>query len=161
MFTADGRLREEFQDLANAEPPSTTPASATATEPAASPSAAPQLPASAQSLHASAPAAANSGGASSGPIAQPAEPPAAEPANETGAGFQDLVGVLAQTASVYMRQAAQQLENRRELIEMARLHVDLLAVLKEKTHGNLQPQEKALLDDALYQLRMAFVEVGG
>lgn len=158
MFTADGQLREEFQDLADAEPPSTVPASASHTTPAAqTPRQAPVGPGKVASP-AGPPAAATP---TSGPIAPPAEPPAQEEANETGAGFQDLVGVLAQTASMYLRQASQQLDNRRELLEMARLHVDLLAVLKTKTQGNLQPQEQALLDDALYQLRMAVVEVGG
>jgi hypothetical protein len=33
-----------------------------------------------------------------------------------------------------------------------------LDVLREKTAGNLSPQEDAMLEDVLYQLRVAFVE---
>ena len=79
----------------------------------------------------------------------------------SGAAFYDLVAMLAQSASVYLNQAAQKLEQRGELLEMARMHIDLLAVLDKKTRGNLDPQEKAMLDDAIYRLRMAFVELGG
>jgi hypothetical protein len=41
----------------------------------------------------------------------------------------------------------------------ARLTIDLLDVLKEKTQGNLTPAEARLLDDVLYRLRLAYVEV--
>ena len=84
----------------------------------------------------------------------------AEP-TESGAAFYDLVAMLAQTASVYLNQAAQQLEQRGELLEMSRMHIDLLTVLERKTRGNLSADEKAMLEDAIYRLRMAFVEIGG
>ncbi|MEQ8848343.1 DUF1844 domain-containing protein [Botrimarina sp.] len=35
--------------------------------------------------------------------------------------------------------------------------IDTLALLKEKTAGNLSPEEALALDDVLHQLRMAFV----
>ncbi len=41
----------------------------------------------------------------------------------------------------------------------ARRTLDLLEVLQQKTRGNLTPDEKRLLDDALYELRMSFVEI--
>ena len=37
--------------------------------------------------------------------------------------------------------------------------IDLLDVLQQKTRGNLTPEEEQLLEDSLYDLRMAFVEV--
>jgi hypothetical protein len=40
----------------------------------------------------------------------------------------------------------------------ARQTIDILAILEEKTRGNLSDQEKSLLADTLFQLRMAFVE---
>ncbi len=40
---------------------------------------------------------------------------------------------------------------------LARHHIDTLAVLREKTKGNLTDEEDALLEGALHQLRMAFV----
>ena len=44
-------------------------------------------------------------------------------------------------------------------LEMAKYHIDLLAMLEEKTQGNLSVQEKRLLDDSLHQLRMAYVQI--
>jgi hypothetical protein len=41
----------------------------------------------------------------------------------------------------------------------ARQSIDMLAVLTEKTKGNLNPDEGRLLDSALFELRMAFLEV--
>ena len=36
--------------------------------------------------------------------------------------------------------------------------VDIIAMLQEKTAGNLAPHEAKLIDDLLYELRMRFVE---
>jgi hypothetical protein len=41
----------------------------------------------------------------------------------------------------------------------ARQAVDTLALLQEKTKGNLTPAEEAFLQNSLYELRMAYVEV--
>ena len=43
-------------------------------------------------------------------------------------------------------------------LEGARQIIDILAILKEKTAGNLDPAENALLENALYDLRMRYVE---
>jgi hypothetical protein len=37
--------------------------------------------------------------------------------------------------------------------------IDILAMLQEKTSGNLAPEEDQLLGQVLYELRMRFVEV--
>jgi hypothetical protein len=44
---------------------------------------------------------------------------------------------------------------------MARLHIDLLAVLRQKTAGNLTAQEAAFLEDLLYRLRVRYVQKRG
>jgi hypothetical protein len=41
----------------------------------------------------------------------------------------------------------------------ARQSIDMLGVLAEKTKGNLTPEENRLLDSALFELRMAFLEI--
>jgi hypothetical protein len=41
----------------------------------------------------------------------------------------------------------------------ARQSVDMLAILAEKTKGNLTPAESQLLDNALFEIRMGFLEV--
>ena len=41
----------------------------------------------------------------------------------------------------------------------ARQTVDTLALLQEKTKGNLTPVEENMLQNVLYELRMAYLEV--
>ncbi|MEW6323350.1 MAG: DUF1844 domain-containing protein [Acidobacteriota bacterium] len=49
-------------------------------------------------------------------------------------------------------------EKRAPNLEAASQIIDLLAMLEEKTRGNLTPEERRLLDEVLYDLRMRFVE---
>jgi hypothetical protein len=44
-------------------------------------------------------------------------------------------------------------------VAMAKQTIELLAVLQEKTEGNLSGEEERLLDQVLYDLRMRYVEV--
>jgi hypothetical protein len=44
-------------------------------------------------------------------------------------------------------------------LDGAKLHIDTLGVLEEKTKGNLSPEEQKLLDSALYETRMRYVNV--
>ena len=44
-------------------------------------------------------------------------------------------------------------------LEMAKFNIDLLAMLEEKTKGNLTDQEAKVLKDTVSQLRMAFVQM--
>lgn len=44
-------------------------------------------------------------------------------------------------------------------LDSAKLHIDLLSLLKEKTKGNLTKEEQELLEALLYDTRMRFVEV--
>jgi hypothetical protein len=44
---------------------------------------------------------------------------------------------------------------------MARLHIDLLDLLRQKTAGNLTVQESAFLEDLLYRLRVRYVQKRG
>jgi Domain of unknown function (DUF1844) len=39
--------------------------------------------------------------------------------------------------------------------------IDILALLEEKTRGNLMPEEKRLLETILYELRLRFIEAQG
>ncbi len=41
----------------------------------------------------------------------------------------------------------------------ARQTIDTVAMLQEKTKGNLTPQEEGMLQNILYELRMAYLEV--
>ena len=44
-------------------------------------------------------------------------------------------------------------------LTMARQTIDLLGMLEEKTRGNLSGEEERILEQALFELRMRFVEV--
>jgi hypothetical protein len=44
-------------------------------------------------------------------------------------------------------------------LPLARQTIDLLAILQEKTKNNLTGEEERLLDQALFDLRLRFVEV--
>ncbi len=46
-------------------------------------------------------------------------------------------------------------------LSLAKQTIDLIGMLKEKTKGNLTPDEERLLDSILYDLRMRFVRAKG
>jgi uncharacterized protein DUF1844 len=50
-------------------------------------------------------------------------------------------------------------ETRAPDLEAAAQLIDLLAMLEEKTRGNLSPEERRLLDQVIFELRMRYVEV--
>jgi uncharacterized protein DUF1844 len=43
-------------------------------------------------------------------------------------------------------------------LNASRQIIDIIAMLRDKTKGNLDDAESALVDDALYDLRMKYVE---
>ena len=45
--------------------------------------------------------------------------------------------------------------------ELAKYNIDMLETLEEKTKGNLTEEEKAVLENTLNQVRMAYVDVTG
>ena len=45
--------------------------------------------------------------------------------------------------------------------ELARHHIDLLAMLQEKTRGNLTAEEQRALDNSVTELRFRFVQTKG
>lgn len=145
MFTADGELKEEYSFL-------DTPGGSETPE-EASPKADPPPRASPEP---------------SGPI-QPPGPSAGARAPRTpepveaapGPGFLDLVGMLAEPVPYYLGEAPLPNGTVREDLQMARVHIDLLDVLRQKTAGNLTAEESSVLEDILYQLRMRYVQKGG
>ncbi len=46
-------------------------------------------------------------------------------------------------------------------LPLAKHTIDLIGMLKEKTRGNLTPEEEKLMDFLLYDLRMKFVKATG
>jgi Domain of unknown function (DUF1844) len=73
--------------------------------------------------------------------------------------FEQLVQSIYMAAIVAMGAGGEPGEKPRIDILGARQSIDMLAVLGEKTTGNLDPQEQRLLQSALYNLRMMFLEI--
>lgn len=113
-----------------------------------------------------APAPSQAEGAGEAARADEAQRPEREPSGPTGgtgeapaitfAGF--VVGLSTQAlANLGMIPDPERGETRIDLAA-ARQIIDILAILQEKTRGNLETDEAALLEHALYDLRMKFVE---
>jgi hypothetical protein len=75
------------------------------------------------------------------------------------ASFDVLVNSFATQAMLAMGLVKHPNMGHRVNLELAKFNIDLLAVLEEKTKGNLSHEEQEMLDQVLYQLRMMFVEV--
>ena len=73
--------------------------------------------------------------------------------------FDRLVQSLYMTAAVQMGAGTAPNEQPRIDILGARQSIDMLSVLDEKTKGNLTETEKRLLQNALFDLRMSFLEI--
>ncbi|MCH9651845.1 MAG: DUF1844 domain-containing protein [Deltaproteobacteria bacterium] len=172
MFSADGTLREEYRFL---EEEGVQPPQEEAVPLAGSGSNSPGEPVSASSSSAStgtgsgAGTGADTGEASAGPpvgapdgapnegrfeIPMPAE-------SMGGPTFLDLVSMLAEPIAIFLGDATLPDGSHQEDLHMARLHIDLLDLLRQKTQGNLSAQEAGLLEDLLYRLRMRYVQKRG
>jgi hypothetical protein len=73
--------------------------------------------------------------------------------------FDQLVQSVYMTAMMQLGAATHEGQQPQVDILGARQSVDMLGVLAEKTKGNLSPEETRLLDSALFELRMAFLEI--
>ena len=73
--------------------------------------------------------------------------------------FDRLVQSLYMTAAMQMGAGTAANEQPRIDILGARQSIDMLTVLDEKTKGNVTEQEKRLLQNALFDLRMSFLEI--
>ncbi|MGH9379736.1 MAG: DUF1844 domain-containing protein [Thermoanaerobaculia bacterium] len=145
MFTPDGRLKEEYRWLEEAK--------ASADEPEREPAG---------------PRSAADAATAKEPAGEPPPPPAGTPLELPDTpdsmgkpGFLDLIAVLAEPATIYLGDAALPDGRPAEDLRAARLYIDLLTVLREKTNGNLSAQEQAVLDDLLYRLQMRYLQKRG
>lgn len=151
-FTEEGDERSG-PDVAPPEPPRKDPApqAAAAPKPAAPPAKAdaprpgPGRP--------GAPAAA------APPDAAGKAPAGKQPPPEAGLPFSVFVQSLAQQCLMQLGLMPWPHGQRELHLEQARDTIDILAMLKAKTAGNLTAEEGQLLDTALYELKMGWVEV--
>jgi hypothetical protein len=171
MFTPDGRLREDylFLDEKSTSTTSTVPAEP---EPAAAPPPRPEpqweapprqrLGADSQLFGADSQrlgAEPERFGAEPEPgprVDLPTTPP-----ELGGPSFFDLVAMLAEPVPIYLGDAVLPDGEDATNLEMARFYIDLLAVLRQKSAGNLTAEEAAFLEDLLYRLRVRYVQKRG
>lgn len=73
--------------------------------------------------------------------------------------FEKFLAQLYMTAMLQLGLMRQQAEQPRVDIIGARLTIDTLSLIAEKTKGNLTAAEENFLQNSLYELRMAYVEV--
>lgn len=75
-------------------------------------------------------------------------------------GIQDLISLLVTNALSYMGAFADPQTGRAVVApEMARVYIDMLGVLEEKTKGNLSEKESQVLTQTLSELRLEYVEL--
>ncbi len=110
-----------------------------------------QAQAEKEKLNAQAQAAAEAKAAQQGPAGRdPNEP----------MGIQDLVSILVNQALTYMGGMADPRTGKVVVaLEYAKIYVDLLGVLEQKTKGNLTPEEATMVTNVTHELRLEFVEV--
>lgn len=147
MFTADGRLKEEFSFLAEPRAPESE-AEVSPPPPAAPPEEVKAVPEARM------------------PPGYPDESTARLelPGTPPGLGrptFYDLVSLLAEPIAIYLGDLELPTGESAENLEMARLHIDLLDVLRQKTAGHLSVQEAGFLEDLLYRSRVRYVQKRG
>lgn len=83
--------------------------------------------------------------------------PGAEAAQETA--FEHVIQSIYLSAIMAMGAGTEQGQQPRIDIVGARQSIDMLAILQDKTKGNLTEKEQRLLQNALFDLRMMFVEI--
>ncbi len=75
-------------------------------------------------------------------------------------GFTDLVRLLATQALMYLGAFPDpQTGKAMVALDVAKLNIDLLTILEEKTKGNLDEEEAEALSGTAHELRIQFVEV--
>jgi hypothetical protein len=80
---------------------------------------------------------------------------------DTGLSFAAFVLSLAHTAAVHFGDVPDPVSGQTAPpnLPAAQQMIDILALLEQKTRGNLTAEERQLLEQILYELRLRFVEV--
>src|SRR5918997_4893477 len=74
--------------------------------------------------------------------------------------FIEFVMMQAQNAALFLGQIPNPQTGQGEVnLDVARMFIDQLAMIQEKTRGNLSSEEQAVLRNTLSNLQMVFVEV--
>jgi Domain of unknown function (DUF1844) len=76
--------------------------------------------------------------------------------------FVEFVMMHAQNAALFLGQIPNPQSGEAEVnLELAKMFIDQLAMIQEKTRGNLSNEESTVLRNALSNLQMAYVDIAG
>ena len=75
--------------------------------------------------------------------------------------FAGLISMLTMQAFFALGLLAVEGQEKEPDLELAKYNIEMLETLAEKTKGNLSEQEEKVLENALNQIRMAYVKVAG
>jgi hypothetical protein len=150
MFTPEGELRQDSTDFESSDRPQTTTDKPDG--PADFAETAPEVDASAERVF--------EGDAGPSESADQ-EGARAEEAERRAPMFLDLVALLAEPIALYLGDVRLPDGKPAEDISLARFHIDLLDILKQKCAGNLSEEEAGILEDLLYRLRIRYVQKNG
>ncbi len=74
--------------------------------------------------------------------------------------FDDLVKMMATQALMYLGAFPDPQTGKAMIaLDMAKLHIDMLGVIQDKTKGNLSDEERSMLDGTTHELRLQFSEI--
>lgn len=74
--------------------------------------------------------------------------------------FTAFIVSLNSSALFHLGEIADPMSGKKEIdLSLAKHTIDTLKLLQEKTRGNLSPEEKGLLEDMLFDLKMRYVRV--
>ena len=81
----------------------------------------------------------------------------------TGLSFTAFVVSLASTAAIHFGDMPDPISGERGQLNLdgAAQMIEILALLEQKTKGNLTAEERQVLEQVLYELRLRFVEASG
>ena len=87
-------------------------------------------------------------------------PDPADPTAESAVTFLGFILSLAHTAAVHFGDVPDPVSGQSNPVNLpaAQQMIDILALLEEKTRGNLTAEERQFLDQILYELRLRYVE---
>lgn len=75
--------------------------------------------------------------------------------------FSTFVLSLVTSAMVHLGEAPHPDGQTRKDLQLAKQTIDILGMLRDKTQGNLTPEEGQLVDEVLYDLRLRYVAAAG
>jgi hypothetical protein len=86
----------------------------------------------------------------------PSEAPCAEAAALPEIDFSTFILSLVTSAMVHLGEAPHPEGAQRKDLALAKQTIDIIGLLRDKTQGNLTPDESRLLDEVLFDLRLRF-----